>query len=265
MQKVSAISSIVGDRPVIATHQVSYRTKLQPLLHNISLTVAHGSRTGLVGATGSGKTTFMRLLNRLIDPADGKITLCLGGECCDIAAIPIQSLRRQVMLVPQEPNLLGMSAKEAIAYPLRLQNLSTAAINTQLEPWLDRLQIDRQWLNRQELELSLGQRQWIAIARALILQPPVLLLDEPTSALDRGLSHLLLDILTELTQGDHPTTIVMINHQLDLVQEWCDQLVCFANGQLVQDRQSQQINWSEVELMLKRGRSDQSASEIDWD
>ncbi|MDX2253907.1 MAG: ATP-binding cassette domain-containing protein [Pseudanabaenaceae cyanobacterium bins.39] len=255
MQKVSAKSSIVSDRHAISTHRVSYYTKFRSLLQNISLTIAQGSKTGLIGATGSGKTTFLRLLNRLIDPNDGQISLCIQGKCSLIGEIPIQTLRRQVMLVPQEPSLLGMAVKDAIAYPLQLQNLTPAAIQERLEVWIDRLQIDRQWLNRKELELSLGQRQWIAIARALVLQPEILLLDEPTSALDRGLSHLLLEVLADLAQGTNPTTIVMINHQLELVQGWCDQLVCFADGLLVGDMTPEQIDWNAIEQMLKRDRT----------
>jgi D-methionine transport system ATP-binding protein len=232
----------------IATNQVSYQTKFRTLLTNISVAIAKGQKTALIGATGSGKTTFLRLLNRLIDPSAGNILW--NGK--NIQEIPIQTLRRKVLLVSQEPSLLGMTAFEAIAYPLQLQNLPKSEIDSRSQKWLEKLQLDRQLLSRSELELSLGQRQWVAIARALVMEPEILLLDEPTSSLDRGLSHLLLDTLTELTQLTPPVTVVMINHQLDLVKTWCDRLICLHNGELVQDTEASLVDWQAIDDLLRR-------------
>ncbi len=259
MQKVSETSQAISNDQSIATSHVSYQTKFRTLLTDISVAIAKGSKTALIGATGSGKTTFLRLLNRLIDPTAG--TISLNGK--NIQEIPVQTLRRRVLLVPQEPSLLGMTVAEAIAYPLRLQNLSTSEIDARSQKWLEKLQIDRKLLNRTELELSLGQRQWTAIARALIMEPEILLLDEPTSALDRGLSHLLLDTLTELTQLPQPVTVVMINHQLDLVQTWCDRLICLHQGQLVQDAIASLVDWQDIDNLLRRD-SKNSDQNDDW-
>ena len=255
MHKLSFISQPIPDHVAIAISQVSYQTKFRTLLTNISLAIAKGSKTALIGATGSGKTTFLRLLNRLTDPSIGIISL--GGK--NIQEIPIQTLRRRIMLVPQEPSLLGMNVTEAISYPLKLQNFPQSEVESRLQKWIDKLQIDRKLLNRSEMELSLGQRQWIAIARALVMEPEILLLDEPTSALDRGLSHLLLDTLTDLTQLSQPVTIVMINHQLDLLKIWCDRLVCLHKGQLIQDEEVSLVNWQNIDDLLRRDtNSDQS-------
>lgn len=260
MQKVSPTTEFINSNAAISINQVSYQTKFLTLLTNISVAITQGSKTALIGATGSGKTTFLRLLNRLIDPSVG--TILLNGK--NIQEIPIQTLRRQVMLVPQDPNLLGMNVNESLSYPLKLQNLPQSEIETRSQKWIDKLQIDRKLLNRSELELSLGQRQWVAIARALITEPEVILLDEPTSALDRGLSHLLLGILTELTQLPQPITIVMINHQLDLVQTWCDRLICLHKGELVQEAEANLINWQEIDDLLRRDVNQDSESGDDW-
>ena len=262
MQKVSLTSAVMMNNVAIATNQISYQTKFRTLLTNISVAIAKGQKTALIGATGSGKTTFLRLLNRLIDPSAGNILW--NGK--NIQEIPIQTLRRKVLLVSQEPSLLGMTVSEAIAYPLQLQNLPQSEIDSRLQKWLEKLQIDRKLLNRSELELSLGQRQWVAIARALIMEPEILLLDEPTSALDRGLSHLLLDILTGLTQSSQPVTVVMINHQLDLVQTWCDRLICLHKGELVQDTESSLVDWQAIDDLLRRDTSSGQDGELvdDW-
>jgi D-methionine transport system ATP-binding protein len=258
MQKVSLTPHVAANTEAIATDRISYQTKFRTLLMDISVAIAQGSKTALIGATGSGKTTFLRLLNRLTDPSAG--TIFLNGK--NIQEIPIQTLRRRVMLVPQEPSLLGMTVTEAIAYPLKLQNLTESEINARSQKWFEKLQIDRKLLNRSELELSLGQRQWIAITRALVMEPEILLLDEPTSALDRGLSHLLLDTLTELTQLPQSVTVVMINHQLDLVQPWCDRLICLHKGQLVQDSEASLVNWQEIDDLLRRDSNPQQSDEF---
>lgn len=258
MQKVSLPSQILPDIVAIATNQVSYQTKFRTLLMDISVEIIKGSKTALIGATGSGKTTFLRLLNRLADPSVGTITLTSKN----IQEIPIQTLRRRVLLVPQEPSLLGMTVAEAIAYPLKLQNFTQSEINARSQKWLDKLQLDSKLLNRSELELSLGQRQWVAIVRALVMEPEILLLDEPTSALDRGLSHLLLDVLTELTQLSQPVTVVMINHQLDLVQTWCDRLICLHKGQLVQDTDASLVNWGDIDNLLRRDYTSPESDEF---
>ena len=261
MQKVSLTSAVMMNNVAIATNQVSYQTKFRTLLTNISVAIGKGQKTALIGATGSGKTTFLRLLNRLIDPSTGNILW--NGK--NIQEIPIQTLRRRVLLVSQEPSLLGMTVSEAIAYPLLLQNLPQSEIDSRLQKWLEKLQIDRKLLNHSELELSLGQRQWVAIARALIMEPEIILLDEPTSALDRGLSHLLLDTLTELTQSPQPVTVVMINHQLDLVQTWCDRLICLHKGELVQDTEASLVNWQAIDDLLRRDANlRQSDGSDDW-
>ena len=262
MQKVSSLSQVIPNSVAIAINQVSYQTKFRTLLTDISVAIAKGSKTALIGATGSGKTTFLRLLNRLTDPSVGIIAL--NGK--NIQDIPIQTLRRQVLLVPQEPSLLGMTVTEAIAYPLKLQNFTQSEIDLRSQKWLEKLQIDRKLLNRSELELSLGQRQWIAIARALMMEPEVLLLDEPTSALDRGLSHLLLEVLTDLTKLPQPVTVVMINHQLDLVQTWCDRLICLHKGQLVQDAEASLVNWQDIDDLLRRDVNASQSDELidDW-
>jgi len=262
MQNVSSVSQVISHTTAIATNRVSYQTKFRTLLTNISVAIAQGSKTALIGATGSGKTTFLRLLNRLTDPSAGVISL--NGK--NIQEIPIQTLRRRVLLVPQEPSLLGMTVVEAIAYPLKLQNFTQSEIDTRLQKWLEKLQVERKLLNRSELELSLGQRQWVAIARALMMEPEILLLDEPTSALDRGLSHLLLDTLTELTQLPQPVTVVMINHQLDLVQTWCDRLICLHKGQLVQDTEANLVNWQDIDDLLRRDVNSGQSGELadDW-
>jgi D-methionine transport system ATP-binding protein len=107
-------------------------------------------------------------------------------------------------------------------------------------------------MGRSEIELSLGQRQWVAIARALIVEPEVIMLDEPTSALDRGLAQLLLDTLQELTRSAQPQTVVMINHQLEQVAGWCSHVIQLHKGQVVKSVAADAIDWQEVDQMLKQ-------------
>jgi len=209
-----------------------------PILTDISFEVFPGNRLAIIGPSGAGKTSLLRLLNRLSEPTSGKIYL----ENHNYQKIPVIELRRQVMLVAQEPKLLGMTVQQALAYPLTLQQLPPTEIQDRIAAGREQLHIPKEWLERTELELSVGQRQLIAIARALIIQPKILLLDEPTSALDAGLAAHVLNVITDLSQTAN-LTVIMVNHQLDLAQLFSTRVVYLQAGQLQQDAPVDQINW----------------------
>lgn len=215
-----------------------------PVLSDISFEVNPGDRVAMIGPSGAGKTSLLRLLNRLCDPTRGSIYL----EALNYQKIPVIELRRQVMLVLQESRLLGMSARDAIAYPLKLRGMRPQEIEQRAQMWIERLRIPEEWLSRSELQLSAGQRQLVAIARALSLQPKILLLDEPTSALDAGRASHLMQVLTELADGQ--TAILMANHQLELAREFCTRVLHLQGGRLVQDVPARQMDWQHLRESL---------------
>jgi D-methionine transport system ATP-binding protein len=230
--------------PELALEQVSVISGLGHvyLLNQISFRIEQpGLKIGIVGASGAGKTTLLRLLNRLIDPNEGKI-FWQGQSLKDY---PPPSLRQRVMLVPQDPQLLGMTVEQALTYPLQLQKLSPADIAQRMAQWEERLNIPQDWKLRQPMELSGGQRQWVSLSRALIAQPQVLLLDEPTSALDSGRIELLCHVLGQL-----PCTVLIASHQYLVLQKLCDRILWIDRGQLKQDTAIQETNWSEFQTVL---------------
>lgn len=226
------------------------------LLKDISLAVFKGERIAIIGPSGAGKTSLLRLLNRLSEPTTG----CIYLEAQKYSQIPVMALRQQVTLVPQESKLLGMSVQQALAYPLVLRGLPKAQIQQRLSYWIEQLHIPSEWLERTELQLSVGQRQLVAIARALVIQPNILLLDEPTSALDAGRAAHLLQVLTELASSNQ-TTILMVNHQLELAQLFCTRVIHLQHGQLIQDLpNSVELNWTKLRESLVQAEA-QAAEE----
>ena len=201
----------------------------QPLLEHISFTVNQGDRLAIVGPSGSGKTSLLRLINRLQDPHSGAIFF----QSQPLKQFPVTHLRQQIVLVPQEPKLLGMSVEDTLVYPLKLQKLSATDIHQRLEYWRSQLSIPDDWLERNELQLSLGQRQLISIVRGLMMQPQLLLLDEPTSALDRQKAIQLIELLKTITK-DTKMTVLMVNHQLELVEQFTTQVLKLNQGKLEQ-------------------------------
>ena len=220
------------------------------LLREVSFEVFEGDRIAIVGAAGAGKTSLLRLLNRLISPTQGSLYF----NDRPYTQIPAVSLRQQILLLPQESKLLGMTVQEAFAYPLQLRGVSPKAIAAQVSEWSDRLHIPAEWLARTEQQLSLGQRQWVAIARALIAQPQVLLLDEPTASLDISQRHQFLSVLKQfdLKQFDYAPTVLMVTHQFDLAQAWCNRVLQLQEGQLIADQAATAIDWQTLEEALQQ-------------
>lgn len=245
--------------PQLRLEQVSLTTAIgsQFLLQEISFAVAVGDRMAIVGPSGAGKTSLLRMLNRLSQPTAGNIFF--NGQ--EIRQMPVIQLRQQIVLVPQESKLLGMTVQQALEYPLVLRQLPQQTIQQRLLTWMERMHLPEEWLGRPEVQLSLGQRQWVALTRALMIQPPILLLDEPTSALDAGRSNHLINILIELAQQQQ-ITILMVNHQLELAQQFGSSVLHLQQGQLVQNSPMHQVDWSK----LKRSLIDAAAqSAEDWE
>lgn len=229
--------------PILRLNRVSLAASVgaDSILRDISFSVNAGEKIAIVGASGSGKTSLLRILNRLSSPAEGEIFYLNSSY----KKHNVLALRQQIMLVPQEPKLLGMTVKEALIYPLQLQKVDSKTIKHRLTKYCDALQIPTSWLERTELKLSLGQRQLITIARALMLKPKILLLDEPTSALDRGTSDRLLNTLNQINRTDR-TTILMVNHQLELAEKFANRILYLSSGQLLLDVAANKSQWQKI-------------------
>ncbi len=252
------------DIAIIRLEKVSLSAKLNvkaknipgySILQDISFEVFPGSCNTIVGATGAGKTFLLRSLNRLCEPTSGKIFF----QNQDYTQIPVFQLRNLVVLVPQEPKLLGMTVKDALFYPLVLRGLPKAEIQQRVNQSIEHLQISDDWLGRTELQLSLGQRQIVAIARALVIQPQVLLLDEPTAALDIGYSERLIGILSQLTQTEN-TTVIMVNHQLELLKKFYSHqngnILHLSQGRLLSNQPASQIDWANLKATILQAQAD---------
>jgi len=161
-------------RGLFTLERVSASRGGRPVLDGLDLTIEQGA-TALLGPSGSGKSTFLRLLNRLADPDAGSVRF--RGE--DVRALDPLDLRRRACLVPQLPALLPGSVADNVRY-----GPSLCGRETEVERWLEVAGLDAGYAQREGERLSVGEQQRVMLARALALEPEVLLLDEPTSALD---------------------------------------------------------------------------------
>jgi D-methionine transport system ATP-binding protein len=229
----------------------------RPLLTDISFCLAAGECITLTGITGAGKSTLLRLINRLSEPTTGQIIL--NGE--NYQTISPVTLRQRVILVSQEPKLLGMKVREALAYPLQLQSLGTEEIKQRIVTVTEQLQIPTDWFDRTELQLSAGQKQIISIARGVITQPQILLLDEPIANLDFTTAEQVLTMLTNICRSQQMGMII-VNHQLELSVRFSDRLLYLQDGKLLLDKVSKSVNWQDLQQQIRESE-DRSISE--WD
>jgi ATP-binding cassette subfamily B protein len=197
----------------------------------LSVGIPAGQRVGLVGRSGSGKTTFVKLVQRLYDLDGGRITI--DGQ--DIANVTQESLRRQVAIVQQEPVLFHRSLAENIAYgrpEATTMEIEAAARLAHADAFIERLpQRYATLVGERGVKLSGGERQRVAIARAFLANAPVLILDEATSSLDSESEALIQDAMHTLMRG---RTTLVIAHRLSTVRE-LDRILVFDHGRIVED------------------------------
>jgi len=203
----------------------------RPVLHGIDLEALPGETVALVGRTGSGKSTLVSLIPRFFDPWEGRVTL--GGR--DVREVPLADLRSRVALVLQEPFLLPLTVAENIAYGREgatPEQVRAAARAANADSFIRNLPAGYDTvIGERGATLSGGEKQRIAIARALLKDAPVLILDEPTSALDAQTESLLLEALERLMAG---RTTFIIAHRLSTIRR-ADRIAVVEEGRIVEE------------------------------
>ena len=207
------------------------------VLSKIYLAIRPGERVAIVGATGAGKSTLVSLVPRLYDPSAGAV--CIDGE--DIRNYFVQSLREQISLVLQDSLLFSGTIRENIAFGRRgasEQEIIAAAVTANADEFIQRLPDGYDSLVAERgSTLSGGEKQRIAIARAILRNAPILILDEPTSSLDAASERLVIDALERAAAG---RTTLIIAHRLSTVR-LADRVVVLDQGRIAEEGTRQEL------------------------
>jgi ATP-binding cassette subfamily B protein len=212
----------------------------RPVLRNINLDAEPGQTVALVGPTGAGKSTMVSLLPRFFDPWEGRVTI----EGIDVRQVQLANLRDQIAFVLQEPFLLPASIADNISYGCpgaERDQIMAAAVAANADEFIRKLpQGFDTVIGQRGASLSVGQRQRLSIARALLKDSPILILDEPTSALDAETETLLLNALERLLEG---RTSFVIAHRLSTIRR-ANKIVVLDQGRIVEQGTHQELSRS---------------------
>ncbi|HBA86479.1 MAG TPA: ABC transporter [Geobacter sp.] len=227
------------------------------LLDGITFSAPGGEITAIIGPSGGGKSTLIRLVNRLAEPAAGAVFL---GDS-DIRDIDPLQLRRQVALVPQKPFMFEGSVLDNLQMPFLYRHQTPPTSDSaEVRQVMSLARLEPDMPQRNARSLSLGQQQRVAIARALIAKPQVLLLDEPTSALDRRTSDALAATLREICHSQN-LTMIMVTHDLRLTEKIADHCLYLESGRIVEQGRASDLLAYPMSEELKRFLAEPSEQE----
>ncbi|MDH6265954.1 oligopeptide/dipeptide ABC transporter ATP-binding protein [Rhizobium sp. SG_E_25_P2] len=202
-------------------------------VRNVDLTVERGDVVGIVGESGCGKSTLARLIMRLIEPTEGDVALD-GISLGSLDQRALQAARRRMTMVFQDPYSSldpRLTIAESIAEPFRIQ--SRAVSHEEIGRILESVSLPASTAKRHPHHLSGGQRQRVGIARALALNPDLVILDEPTASLDVSIQAQIIELLASL-RNRLGLTYLFISHDLGLVRYFCNRIVVMYLGSVVE-------------------------------
>ena len=209
-------------------------------IHNISLTIPEGEMVGIIGHTGSGKSTFIQHLNGLLKPTSGTITL--DGRDIYESKQFTHDVRFRVGLVFQYPEyqLFEETVYKDIAFGPSNMKLSEEEIDERVREAAAFVRVEEELFEKSPLELSGGQKRRVAIAGVIAMRPSVLILDEPTAGLDPGGCQQILQNICEYREKSG-STVILVSHSMDDVARIADRLVVFSKGSVLMEGTPEEV------------------------
>lgn len=199
---------------------------------NINLHIKKGDIFGIIGLSGAGKSSLIRLLNRLEEPTSGEIIID-GVNIVSLNKKELLEKRKKIGMIFQHFNLLSSrTVGENVAFALEIANWKKSDIDKKVDELLELVELSEK-KNSYPSQLSGGQKQRVAIARALANNPEILLSDEATSALDPKTTKAILELIKNI-QKKLGLTVVMITHQMEVIRDICNKVAVMAQGEIVE-------------------------------
>ena len=207
-------------------------------LKDINLTIPDGSIYGIIGMSGAGKSTLVRCINLLERPTEGSVVID-GTAMETLNAAQLRERRRDITMIFQQFNLLMQrSCLKNICFPMELAGVKKADAEKRARELLEVVGLPDK-ANAYPAQLSGGQKQRIAIARALAMEPEILLFDEPTSALDPQMVGEVLEVMRTLAKDG--LTMIIVTHEMAFARDVAKHVIFMGNGVIVEEGTSQQI------------------------